>query len=233
MRHTRTLPFATALLLLACTDGAPPESYPDAVAADPDHYTVEFENDAVRLLRIRYAPGESSVIHHHPATCSIALSDMSWAMTDAEGEETESTNEAGAVSCGEGNVHLPENNGSADNELVLIEFKDGATPGATTWDEPDAVSADPAHYSVEFENEVARVVRIRYENGEAGVLHRHPANCVVWLTDAATTDDTDGEAPTMGSVSCSDTDVHTPTGSPGDLVELVAIEFKGREALQN
>jgi len=233
MRHTQALPFATALLLLACTDSAPPESYPDAVAADPDHYTVEFENDAVRLLRIRYAPGESSVLHHHPATCSVALSDMSWGMTDAEGEHTENSNSMGEVACGDGSVHLPENVGTTENEVLLIEFKDGAMAGATTWEEPDAVSADPAHYSVEFENEVARVVRIRYENGEAGVMHRHPANCVVWLTDAATTDDTEAEAPSMGSVSCSDTDVHTPAGSPGNRVELVAFEFKGRETLQN
>jgi quercetin dioxygenase-like cupin family protein len=233
MRHTRALPFAIAPFLLACAESAPPESYPGAVAADPAHYTVEFENDAVRLLRIRYSPGETSVIHQHPANCSVAISDMSWGMTDAEGERTESTAESGAVTCGEGNVHLPENNGSADNELVLIEFKDGAMAGATTWDEPDAVSADPAHYSVEFENDVTRVVRIRYDDGEAGVLHHHPANCVVWLTDAVPTEETGAAPPTMGSVSCSDADAHTPEASPGNRVELVAFEFKGRETLQN
>ena len=233
MRYPHALALAIALLSLGCMDGAEPEAYPDAVAADPDHYTVEFENDAVRLLRIRYAPGERSVLHQHPATCAVALGEMAWGMTDAEGERTDDTNSAGAVTCGEGSVHLPENTGSADNELVLIEFKEGATAGATEWEAPDAVSADPAHYSVEFENEVARVVRIRYENGEAGVLHQHPANCVVWLTDAAATPDADEEPPTMGSVSCSDAASHTPEGSPSDLVELIAIEFKGRAALQN
>ncbi len=30
----------------------------DAVKVDPKHYTVEFENDQVRVLRIRYGPHE-------------------------------------------------------------------------------------------------------------------------------------------------------------------------------
>ncbi len=32
----------------------------DAVKVDPKHYTVEFENDQVRVLRIRYEPREKT-----------------------------------------------------------------------------------------------------------------------------------------------------------------------------
>ena len=35
----------------------------DAVQADPQHYTVELEDDRVRVLRARYGPGEKSVPH--------------------------------------------------------------------------------------------------------------------------------------------------------------------------
>jgi len=31
----------------------------DAVIADPQHYTVEFENDKVRVIRIKYGPREA------------------------------------------------------------------------------------------------------------------------------------------------------------------------------
>lgn len=31
---------------------------PDAVAADPKHYSVSFENDVARFVRVRYGPGE-------------------------------------------------------------------------------------------------------------------------------------------------------------------------------
>ena len=75
------------VLALGCGGGAPgegeaaadaeaPAPYPDAVTADPDHYSVEFENDAVRLLRIRYGAGESSVMHHHPPNCAVFLKDQ-------------------------------------------------------------------------------------------------------------------------------------------------------------
>ncbi len=32
----------------------------DPLAVDPGHYTVEFENEHVRVVRIRYAPGDAS-----------------------------------------------------------------------------------------------------------------------------------------------------------------------------
>jgi hypothetical protein len=33
----------------------------DPVKVDPGHYSVDFENDRVRVLRIRYGPGERSI----------------------------------------------------------------------------------------------------------------------------------------------------------------------------
>jgi hypothetical protein len=35
----------------------------DPVKVDAKHYTVEVENDKVRVLRIRYGPREKSVMH--------------------------------------------------------------------------------------------------------------------------------------------------------------------------
>jgi len=48
----------------------------------------------------------------------------------------------------------------------------------------DAVKVDPKHYKVEFENEHVRVLRISYGPGEKSVMHEHPANVAVFLTDA-------------------------------------------------
>jgi hypothetical protein len=47
----------------------------DPVRVDPQHYTVEFENDQVRVLRIRYGPHEKSVMHGHPAGLAVFLAD--------------------------------------------------------------------------------------------------------------------------------------------------------------
>ena len=38
----------------------------DPVKVDPKHYVVEFENDRVRVVRIKYKAGEKSVMHSHP-----------------------------------------------------------------------------------------------------------------------------------------------------------------------
>jgi hypothetical protein len=35
---------------------AQPQGARDAVTADPQHYTVEVENEQVRVLRVRYGP---------------------------------------------------------------------------------------------------------------------------------------------------------------------------------
>ena len=44
---------------------------PDPVAVDPRHYTVELENERVRVLRIKYGPREKSVMHSHPAIIAV------------------------------------------------------------------------------------------------------------------------------------------------------------------
>jgi len=45
----------------------------DGVAADPEHYTVEFENDKIRIIRIKYGPGEKSVMHTHGPNAAIYM----------------------------------------------------------------------------------------------------------------------------------------------------------------
>jgi quercetin dioxygenase-like cupin family protein len=47
----------------------------------------------------------------------------------------------------------------------------------------DAVKVDPKHYKVEFENDQIRVLRITYEPQEKSVMHKHPPNMAVFLTD--------------------------------------------------
>ena len=48
----------------------------------------------------------------------------------------------------------------------------------------DPVKVDPKHNKVEFENSQVRVLRFTYGPGEKAPMHEHPANVVVFLTDA-------------------------------------------------
>jgi hypothetical protein len=102
------------------------DSYPDAVTADPRHYRVAFENDVARFVRASYAPGEKSVMHRHLPGCTIFLTDQTMNFTIPDGTTEPASVEAGALGCGDGNVHQPENiEGPA--EFVIVEFKDRST----------------------------------------------------------------------------------------------------------
>ena len=67
--------FALALVSLSfgATTAAQttPQRLPDAITADSKHYTVEFENDIVRVLRVRLGAGDSTPRHAHSAYCAI------------------------------------------------------------------------------------------------------------------------------------------------------------------
>jgi len=92
---------------------------PDAIAADSKHYTVEFENDIVRILRVRLGAGESAPAHSHAAYCAIELSDSSL----KEGNGTVSESKAGQIFCGDATSHAPQNVGKAMAESMVVEFK--------------------------------------------------------------------------------------------------------------
>ncbi len=96
----------------------------DAVIADPEHYTVEFENDRVRVIRIKYGPGEKSVMHTHGPHVAIFLTDNTVRMTLPDGTSSEVTGEAGATLWGDAEEHLPENLSDEPVEVVLVELKE-------------------------------------------------------------------------------------------------------------
>jgi hypothetical protein len=101
------------------------DSYPDAVTADPKHYSVSFENDVARFLRVRYGPGEKSVMHRHLPGCVIFLTDQTFNFTIPDGTTEPASVPAGSLGCSDGNVHLPENIGE-EAEFIMVEFKDRA-----------------------------------------------------------------------------------------------------------
>ncbi len=47
----------------------------------------------------------------------------------------------------------------------------------------DSITVDSQHYKVEFENEHIRVLRARYGPHEKSVMHVHPPQVIVALTD--------------------------------------------------
>jgi quercetin dioxygenase-like cupin family protein len=96
----------------------------DPVELDPKHYTVEFENDRVRVLRVKYGPHEKSVMHRHPATLSIALTGRDWKITLPDGGTRNIIGRPGEIIWYEPHEHLPENLSFKPYEGFAIELKD-------------------------------------------------------------------------------------------------------------
>ena len=95
----------------------------DPAEVDPQHYTVDFENDDVRVIRIRYGPGEKSVMHGHPKSVVVFLTDCKGRFTYPNGETEDMEVIAGQTLYTDATEHLPENTGQEPFEVLQIELK--------------------------------------------------------------------------------------------------------------
>src|SRR5664279_6258145 len=95
----------------------------DPVKVDAKHYKVEFENESVRVLRISYAPGEKSVMHYHPASVAVFLTDGKTRMTTPDGKSEDTPVKAGVANWAPAGSHLPQNVGDKRFEVILVELK--------------------------------------------------------------------------------------------------------------
>ena len=95
----------------------------DPVKVDPKHYTVVFENDAVRVLHIHYPVGEKSVMHSHPDSVAVFLEDQKVKMTLPDGKSEETSTKKGEAVFTPAGKHLPENIGTGPLDLILVELK--------------------------------------------------------------------------------------------------------------
>ena len=95
----------------------------DPVQVDPRHYKVEFENERVRVLRIKYGPGEKSVMHSHPEAIAVFLTDANHKFTYPDGRTEDINANAGTVQHMDAFTHLPENLGKTPFEVIAVELK--------------------------------------------------------------------------------------------------------------
>ena len=100
----------------------------DPIKVDAKHYKVEFENDRVRVLRITYGPHEKSVMHHHPASVAVFLTDGLTRFTTPDGKTQDGPAKAGSIQWSEAGKHLPENVGDKPFEVILVELKTKSAP---------------------------------------------------------------------------------------------------------
>ena len=122
-------------VIVACLCSATIASAQDAVKVDPKHYSVVSENDQVRILKVHYGPHEKSVMHSHPNTVAVFLTDAKGTFTFPDGKKQDFAVKAGDSQYSAAATHLPENTGDKEMELIVVELK-----GKTA----KAVKAEPA-----------------------------------------------------------------------------------------
>lgn len=110
----------------------------DPVKVDPKHYTVMSENDQVRIVKVHYGAHEKSVMHSHPASVAVFLTDGQIHFTLPDGKTNDSKVKAGDAVYNPAQTHLPENQGDKPFELVLVELKGKGGAGKAAAAKPAA-----------------------------------------------------------------------------------------------
>ena len=95
----------------------------DPVKVDAKHYTIDAENDRVRVIRARYGPREKSVMHGHPSLVAVFLTSNHGRFTLADGRTEERSWKAGESMIMPAEEHLPENLSDDPLEVILVELK--------------------------------------------------------------------------------------------------------------
>ena len=98
----------------------------DPVQVDPKNWKVEFENDQVRVLRVKIDPHGKLGMHEHPANLLITLTDGHVKDVFPDGKTAEREFKAGQATWRPAVKHANENLTDKPTESILVELK--ATP---------------------------------------------------------------------------------------------------------
>jgi quercetin dioxygenase-like cupin family protein len=109
--------------VVVCLWLAPTVFAQDAVKTDPKHYTVVTENDQVRILKVHYGPHEKSIMHSHPATVAVFLTDAKGQFNYPDGKKVPFAVKAGGSQYEAATTHLPENTSDAGMDVIVVELK--------------------------------------------------------------------------------------------------------------
>ena len=143
---------------------------------------IEFENEQIRVVRIRYAPHENSGMHSHPQRAVVRTTDRHIRETKPDGKTEERFAKANEFVWVDGGTHSIENLGDSTIETIEIEFKHAPEPSLrlklpparenTPADSPVPVQDEPHHHWI-FENQYVRVLDVQLPPGESTLFHTH------------------------------------------------------------
>ncbi len=206
----------------------------DPVKVDAKHYKVQLENEHVRVLRATYGPGEKSVMHEHPPTVAVYLTDGQVKFNLPDGKTADGSGKAGQVFWSAGGKHLPENLGAQGIDVIVVELKTPPGTSAVAAAE-DPVKVAPTVCKVELENEYVRVLHWIEPPGTKNAMHAHPAMVSVSLAASRARQTlADGKTREVeskpGQVTFSAAERHSSETLGNQRSETIQVELKGQPA---
>ncbi|HVW85735.1 MAG TPA: hypothetical protein VHB50_13695 [Bryobacteraceae bacterium] len=96
----------------------------DPLKIDRKHYRLEFENDQVRVFRVKIGPHESTPLHEHQLNrINLYLTDAAVRVTSADGKVDLTPHKAGDIVQGGAAKHREENTTDKPVEVIVTELK--------------------------------------------------------------------------------------------------------------
>jgi quercetin dioxygenase-like cupin family protein len=154
----------------------------DAASVNPKIVSVVYENDSIRVLRVKFAPHDRLEMHSHPSLIVVALTPNSRRIFQSDGSRKDAQAPAGDVAWREPGTHAVENLGDAF-ENIEIEFKKITAPAvpvaSLAVEVKEAAAGDTIpveqepHHHVLFRNQYVCVLDVQIPPGESLLFHKH------------------------------------------------------------
>jgi hypothetical protein len=98
---------------------------PDPVVSNPQHYSVVFENDRVRVLEYQDVPGDRTTPHQHPDSVMYTLTSFRRLLVSGD-VQREVDLPAGMTGWLPAQEHHGENIGDTPTHVIFVELKEPA-----------------------------------------------------------------------------------------------------------
>lgn len=155
-------------------------AHQDLVAVAPGAAKVEYEDERVRVVRLKMAPHTSSPMHDRPRRVVIPLSTNDVRITRPDGS-VGSTRAPALVPAWSEPGRRSVTNLHTAFENIIVELKTATEPGVAVARPPSPAPPDylddPLHRWV-LENQYVRVYDVRMPPGATTTFHRHAYDAV-------------------------------------------------------
>ena len=95
----------------------------NAVSIAPHIHEVIFENDKLRVLKVKVKPGDQAAMHWHPENINYILQPGKLRFTKPDGAVVDIELETGQVTSSPESSHAVENIGVTEVQTIQVELK--------------------------------------------------------------------------------------------------------------